>query len=97
MAEQYPSKEQGSESKISSTDRGLFDCFGKKEEKPKEDVGMAQAEQKPSLTEKLHRSDSSSSSSVRSHHLLTYTVPFFLSLSSFVLFFFFSHIGIFVR
>ncbi|KAK9690688.1 hypothetical protein RND81_09G147200 [Saponaria officinalis] len=42
-------------------DRGLFDCFGKKEEK--EDVPMAEAEHKPSLMEKLHRSNSSSSSS----------------------------------
>ncbi|XP_074310388.1 uncharacterized protein LOC141646375 [Silene latifolia] len=42
-------------------DRGLFDCFGKKE--AKHDVPMTEAEHKPTLMEKLHRSGSSSSSS----------------------------------
>ncbi|KAL9238437.1 hypothetical protein vseg_012857 [Gypsophila vaccaria] len=49
------------EASIPAQDRGLFDCFGKKEEK--DDVPMAEAEHKPSLMEKLHRSNSSSSSS----------------------------------
>ncbi|KNA16389.1 hypothetical protein SOVF_089520 [Spinacia oleracea] len=52
MSDQY----QPETTETTATDRGLFDCFGKKEENPKEDVAKAEAE-------KLQRSNSSSSSS----------------------------------
>ncbi|KAL2936968.1 Dehydrin COR47 [Bienertia sinuspersici] len=52
MSDQY----QNQTTESNATDRGLFDYFGKKEEKPKEEVTMAEPE-------KLQRSDSSSSSS----------------------------------
>ncbi|WCJ44327.1 Dehydrin family protein [Euphorbia peplus] len=68
----------GEDAGVETTDRGLFDFLGKKEEtKPQEEVIASEfeqkvqvsepehkeAEKKPSIMEKLHRSDSSSSSS----------------------------------
>ncbi|KAI8024988.1 Dehydrin COR47 [Camellia lanceoleosa] len=77
MAEPHP-QGHGSEAvtkrPVETTDRGMFDCFGKKEEKPGEDVAMIELEtvqvseadkmkEKHTLMEELHRSHSNSSSS----------------------------------
>ena len=87
MAEEHTNKAPecesniGGEGAVETKDRGLFNFFGKKEEKPQEEViatefekvkieeTKVQEEQKKegeeknhSLLEKLHRSDSSSSS-----------------------------------
>ncbi|KAK9677497.1 hypothetical protein RND81_11G147000 [Saponaria officinalis] len=62
MSNPYPTGFQSDNPEAPASDRGLFDCFGKKEEED-EDIPKTEAQHKSSLLDKLHRSNNSTSSS----------------------------------